>query len=706
MDLTESFKTLSDKAIFTIAGVGQRDGIPAKEADAGWPLGVVRRPDGDLIVVDYQWHRIWRIDKDGILHAFAGDGIAGRSGDDGPAIEARFCNPHDLFQDRHGHLYLSDLGNNTIRRIDYETGVVTLVAGTGQVGRGGDGGLAIEAEMDCSCGVAVDEAGYIYLSSEWTNNIRRIDPKNGLIETVFGQIARHYPSEQGHSRPFAGSGLSLGGYHGDGGSAKEAGFNHPEHLVFDSMGNLYVCDNSNDRIRKIDMKSEIITTVLGNGQRASNGDGGPAIEASILMPDAICLDVHDNLYVGEKYGFRIRKVEHETGMVRTLVGTGEPGFGEEGLHGSVTRCNSVEAGIYADPDGTVFWGDCSGRTRRYDGQTGIVTTILGGTSVHDDEAAVGGFLNGPGGLSVGPDGHIYVADVWNQRIRAIDPFTGIIRAIAGSGARAYGGDGGPAVEAHLGNPHDVSVDRAGRVVIADTRHGHIRRVDSDGIIHNVAGAAFQWDKGDGGPANSACLIHTLAVCHAPNDDIYFGDSAVGRIRKIDAKTGIINTVVGIGLKGFSGDGGPAIEAKIGSPTVIRIDSEGHLYFADELYHVIRRVNAYSGIITTITGTGKVGFSPDGTHASDADICFPRGLAIDSRDRIYFSDTKNNRVRRLTDNNRLETVVGNGDFGDHGEGGPAGEATLNEPHGLCFYGDDILLLCDHFNNRIKAVKIND
>ena len=97
MDLTESFKTLSDKAIFTIAGVGQRDGIPAKEADAGWPLGVVRRPDGDLIVVDYQWHRIWRIDKDGILHAFAGDGIAGRSGDDGPAIEARFCNPHDLF---------------------------------------------------------------------------------------------------------------------------------------------------------------------------------------------------------------------------------------------------------------------------------------------------------------------------------------------------------------------------------------------------------------------------------------------------------------------------------------------------------------------------------------------------------------------------------------------------------------------------------
>ena len=273
----------------------------------------------------------------------------------------------------------------------------------------------------------------------------------------------------GDSRPYSGRGLSLGGYHGDGGPAKNAGFNHPEHLAFDSVGDLYVCDNSNDRVRRIDMRTGIIDTVLGNGQRASNGDGGPAAEASTLMPDAICLDAHDNLYVGEKYGFRVRKVERETGLVRTLVGTGEPGFGEEGLPGPVTRCNSVEAGICADPDGTVFWGDCSGRLRRCDGGTGIVTTVLGGTSVHDGENARAGFLNGPGGMSVGSDGTIHIADVWNQRIRSIDPDTGIVRTIAGTGARAYGGDGGPAVDAHLGNPHDVSVDRAGRVVIADTR---------------------------------------------------------------------------------------------------------------------------------------------------------------------------------------------------------------------------------------------
>ena len=688
-----------------LAGVGQRSNIPAQEADAGWPMGIVRWPTGDLIVIDYQWHRIWRIDQDGILHAFAGDGIAGNAGDGGPAIEARFRHPHDLCQDQYGNLYLSDLGNHTIRRIDYHTGIITRVAGSGRIGRGGDGGPAVEAELDCTCGVAVDCDGNVYLASEWTNNIRRIDAKTGIVETVFGQHARHYPSEQGESRPYSGKQLSLGGYHGDGGPARDAGFYHPEHLAFNSLGDLYVCDNSNDRIRKIDKKSGIINTVLGNGQRASNGDGGPATEASTLMPDAICLDTGDNLYVGEKYGFRVRKVDHDTGVVRTLVGTGEPGFGEEGLLGVNTRCNSVEAGIYADPDGTVFWGDCSGRLRRCDGETGIVTTVLGGITVHDNEIAIAGFMNGPGGLSVDSNGRIYIADVWNQRIRSIDPSTGLISTIAGSGARAYGGDGGPAVEAHLGNPHDVSADRSGRVVIADTRHGHVRRVDEKGVIHNIAGAAFQWDKGDGGPALSACLVHVLSVTHGPNDDIYIGDAGCGRIRKIDAETGIITTVAGIGLQGYSGDGSSATRAKIGSPTVIRCDASGNLYFTDDMYHVIRRVDGYTGIITTIAGTGTKGFTPDGSIASESTISSPRGLALDTKGQLYFSDTGNNRVRRITENNQLETVIGSGKYGDETEPVSARKASLNEPHGLCFYGNNVLLVSDHFNNRLKVLRIS-
>ena len=393
----------------------------------------------------------------------------------------------------------------------------------------------------------------------------------------------------GNSKPYFGPGLSLGGYSGDGGPKEAAGFYHPEHLAFDSAGDLYVCDNSNDRVRKIDMKTGIVTTVLGNGQRASNGDGGPATEASTLMPDAICVDVHGNLYVGEKYGFRVRRVDAKTGIVTTIAGTGVPGMGEEGVKATETEVNSVEVGMWADADGTVFYSDCGGRARRIDGETGIVTTVLGGTTVHDGEVATNAHLGGPDGLCVGPDGHIYVADIWGQRIRAIDPSTGIIRTVAGNGARAYGGDGGPATEAYLGNPNDVSVDAQGTLVIADTRHGHVRRVDADGIIHNVAGAAFQWDKGDGGPALNANLVHVSSVAHDSDGNLYIGDSSVGRIRKVDARTGIIDTVVGIGLPGNSGDGEPATEARINGVSSITFDAAGNMYFADHDSHVIRRV---------------------------------------------------------------------------------------------------------------------
>jgi DNA-binding beta-propeller fold protein YncE len=678
-----------------VAGSPYREGVAARAADAGWPMGVVRRPDGDLVVVDYQAHMLWRIDREGILHRFAGDGFPGRRGDGGPAREARFFHPHDLCQDRQGNLYLSDLGNRTIRRIDYRTGVVTRVAGSGAAGRGGDGGPALEAELDCTCGVAVDHAGNLYLSDEWACTIRRVDASTGIITRFAGQDARHYPSERGPSRPLAGPGLSLMGYHGDGGPAAEAAFHHPEHLAFDSRGDLYVCDNSNDRVRKIDLRTGIITTVFGNGTRSSSGDGGPAVEAGTLMPDAICLDAHDNLYVGEKYGFRVRKVEAATGLARTLVGDGVPGFGAEGRPGAETRCNSCEAGIWADPDGTVLWGDCSGRLRRYDGGTSIVTTALGGTGVGDGGAAIGAFLCGPGGLATGPDGRLYIADVWSQRVRAVDARTGAISTVAGNGARAYGGDGGPATEAYLGNPHDVSVDTRGRLVIADTRHGHVRRVDEQGAITTVAGTGLQWDKGDGGPALGACVVHVEAVAHGPGDDIFLGD-AVGRIRRIDARTGIISTVAGIGIAGYSGDGGAATRARIGAPTAIRFDRAGNLYFTDRACHVVRRVDAQSGLITTVAGVGRPGFSPDGTAAHQAMLDTPWGLELGPDGAIYVADSRNNCVRCLRPGGPLKTIVG----GDERIGG----LPLNEPHGLRLYGAGVLLVSDHFNNRVLAVRM--
>ena len=698
MNLNTTFQQLPSGHITGIAGVPIRDGVPAKEAHVGWPIGIVRRADGDLIVADWQANRLWRIDQDGILHTFAGGSVPGNSGDGGPAIEARFRGPHSLTLDSGGNYYTADLSNNTIRRIDASTGVITRVAGSGRAGRGGDGGPALEAELDVHCGMAVDADGNLYLSSEWQNTIRKVDAQTGIIELFAGHDPRHYPSEQGPSRPYLGrgledwGGLSWGGYHGDGGPASEASFYHPEHLAFDSRGDLYVCDNSNHRIRKIDMSSGIITTVLGNGMPASNGDGGPATEASTLMPDAICLDVHDNLFVGEKYGYRVRKVEATTGIVTTLVGTGVPGWGEEDRPGTEIACNSVEAGILADPDGTVFWCDCSGRVRRCDGATGIVTTVLGGTSVHDGEPAEDAFLSAPTGICVGPDNHIYFADFFNQRIRAIDTRTGIIRTVAGNGARAYGGDGGPGPEAYLSNPHGVSIDSRGRIVVADTRHGYVRRVDEEGIISTIAGTGFQWDKGDGGPASSACMLAVNTVAHAANDDIYLADGTIGRVRRIDSRTDIITTVAGVGETGYSGDGGPATQARIGAVNAIRFDGQGNMYLADSSNHAVRMVTT-DGIITTIVGTGEAGCSADGTLATDAQLSYPSGIAVTADGVLYICDTKNNRVLRVSAHGRLETIAG-----------CDAQACLNEPYGICLFGEDVLLITDYFNNRIRAVKL--
>jgi sugar lactone lactonase YvrE len=377
-------------------------------------------------------------------------------------------------------------------------------------------------------------------------------------------------------------------------------------------------------------------------------------------------------------------------------------MGSEGVPATETACNSIEVGLWADPDGTVFYSDCGGRLRRIDGDTGIVTTVLGGTSLHDGGPASGAFVNTPGGIAAGPDGRVYFADSGNQRIRGIDPGTGVIRTVAGNGARAYGGDGGPAVDACLGNPADVSVDSRGRVVIADTRHGHVRRVEADGTIRGIAGAAFQWDKGDRGPAIGANLSHVISVAHDADDNVYLGD-AVGRIRRIDARTGLIDTVAGIGLSGYMGDGGPATEARIGSPAAIDFDAQGRMYFADSAHHAVRRVDA-DGVIRTVVGTGEAGFSPDGAPAGRARLAGPSGLAVRANGTVYVSDTGNDRVRVVAPDGTLRTVAGSATPGFSGDGGPATNASLNRPTGLSLLDDGVVLVSDHFNHRIRAVRL--
>jgi len=701
MSLRIKLDNLKSKKYIPIIGNGIKTNLDAKNSDAGWPLGIDQLSNGNLIIADYIFNIIWQINNLGQLNVIAGTGMDGYSGDDNLAINAELSGPHDLVIDKNDNIYFSDLNNQVYRKIDYETGIITTIAGNGKIGRKGDGGLAINAEMDCYCGIAISKEGDIYLSSEWSNNIRIIDNKTGIISLYAGYLSENISSDFNKYKPIIAEKLSLGGFSGDGGPKELAAFNHPEHLAFDSTGDLYVCDNSNDRIRKIDIKTGIVSTVFGNGDKSSNGDGGLAINASTLMPDALCIDKKDNIYVGEKYGFRIRKIESKTGIVTTVAGNGNPGFGKEDVIATDTECNSVEVGIHVKDD-NVFYSDCSGRVRKIDSK-GYVSTILGGISIHDNEDSLEAFLASPFGISLSSNGDIYIADTWNQRIRKIDASDNTISTIAGTGARAYGGDEGLAIDAHLGNPYGVSVNSKNEIYISDTRHSHIRMIDLDGIIHNVAGSAFPWDKGDGGPALSSNLIHSRSIIHDINDNIFFGDSGVGKIRKIDYTTGIITTYAGIGVSGYDGDNKLAISAKLVSPADLSFDKFGNLYFADEGAHVIRKIDI-NGIITTLAGNGIQGFTEDGIKAINANIDSPSGIDISENGIIYFSDTKNNLIRKIDKDGNLQTLFGinsrKAKFEDHYDTNPFNKIIL--PKNLKFYNKNILLVSDHFNHQILAI----
>ena len=230
----------------------------------------------------------------------------------------------------------------------------------------------------------------------------------------------------------------------------------------------------------------------------------------------------------------------------------------------------------------------------------------------------------------------------------------------------------------------------------------MRRVDEDGIIRTIVGTGQNWDKGDGGPAISACLVQASALTHGPADDIYVAD-VVGRIRKVDAASGIITTVAGIGLPGYTGDGGPATDARIGTVSALEVDRQGTLVFSDATCHVIRRVDE-RGVITTVAGCGEAGFSPDGTAAVEAQVNSPQAVTLSHDGVIYFSDSLNNRVRRINADGRLETVAGNGEQGIAADDVTATSAALNMPHGICFFDSHILLISDFYNNKVKAIRL--
>ncbi|MEI9980259.1 MAG: Ig-like domain repeat protein [Edaphobacter sp.] len=300
-------------------------------------------------------------------------------------------------------------------------------------------------------------------------------------------------------------------------------------------------------------------------------------------------------------------------------------------------------------------------------------------------------------------GNLYLAETANHVIRKVDT-TGHITTIAGTSTQGFSGDNGPAIAATFDSPQGLALDSSNDLYIADTHNHRIRRIDAaTGIITTIAGTGTPGYSGDEAPATTAQLNLPTALAFDSGNNLYIADTRNHRIRKITASTGIITSIAGTDTQGFSGDNGPATAAAIDSPTGLALDSSNNLYLADTHNQRIRRLDATTGIITTIAGNGAPGYSGDTAAATTATLALPHGITIDSNGNLYLADTANHRIRRIdAATGIITTIAGNGTQTFAGDIDPALTASLDSPRNTALSPSTLITLADTNNQRIRQL----
>ncbi len=339
-----------------------------------------------------------------------------------------------------------------------QVSIITTIAGKGTQGYSGDNGLAINAEIYFPSGLCMDNFENIYIADAFNHAIRKINISTGIITTI--------------------AGTGNGGFNGDNIAATSAELAVPGSVCTDSIGNVYVADGINHRIRKIDVSTGVITTIAGTGSQGYGGDGGPAINAKLNGPGGVSMDKNGNIYIADYWNERIRKIEASTGLIYTIAGIGVSGY--SGDSGPATNAKiSTPGQAFSDSYGNVFFTEVNNSTvRKVDAITGIITTVAGdGTQGYtgDNGPSENAKLNKPFGIFIDSVNNIYIDEWGNGTIRKIEGLTGIITTVAGTGTQGFSGDGGPATNAML-KPDGVWVDKFGTIFIADIDNNRIRKI--------------------------------------------------------------------------------------------------------------------------------------------------------------------------------------------------------------------------------------
>ena len=389
-----------------------------------------------------------------------------------------------------------------------------------------------------------------------------------------------------------------------------------------------------------------LATRAGTGEPGFSGDSRPALQACLNEPKGLAIDGQGNLFVADSENHVVRRVDRVTGLISTVVGCAPE---------AVASTSPVSGGDVVPEEEVDPFAETSHKTtEQFTQQTDLSGTVryLVGAAVPKRYGGDGGpateaLLNFPTAVAVDAQGHLYIADTMNHRVRRVDARTGIITTIAGTGQARFSGDDGPADRAALNEPAALAVDAQGQLYIADQSNNRVRAVDlKTGMIRTVAGMGSAAYDGDGRPAAESSLAGPSGLAVAAGT-LYIADTFNSRIRSVDLATGMIATAVGDGgsYRYQSPDDPPS--SSISRPTGIALDREGNLFLTDSDSHLIRRWDRTTGLLTRIAGTGSASSVGDGGAALEAGLCYPFGIVADGERTLLIADTFNHRIRALS-----------------------------------------------------------
>ena len=684
-----SFVAQAQDVITTVIGGGP-NGIPALDAFLSQPYGVAVDSTGNYYFAAFSQNRVFKVATNKVITVVAGSGVEGYSGDGivGGAGNADLFHPFAVAVDGGENVYIADQGNCVVRKVT-TAGTITTIAGT--AGQCNDTGN----DLNNPEGVAVDGSGNLFIGDFGNCVVKKLVLATLAVSTYAGT-------------------LGTCAYSGDGAKATSAKLNQPAGVATDTAGNLYIGDTGNCVIREVTKSSGDISTIAGDHALGCGfgGDTGKATSAKISAAYGLAVNGTGTTVTFADYSNeRIRQFTIG-GDINTVAGTGTECTGSCGSGGEATSAGlNLPVGLAATSTGTIYIGDDDNQVMDSFTVGGNLNIVAGNRSNTTETPTTGApadgvQFNAPFGIALDPSNDVYIADSDNFMVREFVKSTGLVNFFAGTGTLGFTGDGGTATSAELSSTFGVARDSTGNIYIADAGNCVIQEVNTGGTINLFAGLVVSGSfhcgySGDGGAAIGAEIGSAYGIAIDSKGNAYIADQGEHVVRKVSG--GIITTIAGIGgVSGYSGDGGPAVDAQLDEPRAITIDSSDNVIIADTSNCRIREINAATGIITTVAGNGDCAMGGDGVATENA-IEFPQGVAVDANDNLFISDFSN-RIRWVSPSGFTTTIAGTGNNGYNGDGVPATSALIDEPTGIALDSAGNILFSDSINGRVRSISI--